>query len=127
MENEPFGENSNLKDDIIPKDKKAKVPLWIQFIIVAFILGLATLGVVVAILTLPDKITSQIIFPLLGIINCVYDIKDISIPTNLVNPNFASLSDFDILIDGVKIPNKNNSFLFNETGEHSVIFEIYNP
>ena len=62
---------------------------------------------------------------ILGEINCIYDIYNINIETNLVGNNFVKNSDFDMFIDDIKI-DYSNKYKFENSGEHKVKFVLYN-
>ena len=61
---------------------------------------------------------------LIGEINCIYDIKNISKETPLLGDKFEQLSSLEIYINNKKI-NSTTKYKFEKEGENEVKFEIY--
>ena len=60
----------------------------------------------------------------MGTISCIYEIKDISKDTIILSNDFQKISKFEIFIDNKSIQYM-KFYLFPQTGENEVKFELY--
>ena len=93
--------------------------------LIGIIIGGCLVFIIILIIILVVCLNSDDEKEVLGEINCIYDINDISIETDLVGNNFVKNSDFDMFIDDIKI-DYSNKYKFENTGEHKVKFVLYN-
>ena len=60
----------------------------------------------------------------LGEINCIFEIKNAEKEISILGNEYETNADFSIIIDGKKIKNVIREYLFSESGEHLVKFEL---
>ena len=118
---EPFGnDNEDLKEVAIPK-KEGKFSLWKRLILFFIIFGIWVVSVIIIIIAVYFSEESENLEKF-GEINCVFDIKNISISYPLLGKEFNK-KNIDIIINDTKI--ELTDYKFNKEGENKVKYILY--
>ena len=122
MEEENAFYNDFSSEDI--KQQKKLSPKLLKLLIgisIIFVLIIVFIIILIIFLNSPKNNDNQ---KSLGIITCIYDIKDISKDTMILSNNFEKNSNFEIFINNKAVP-YTKSYSFSQIGKNEVKFELY--
>ena len=98
-----------------------------KYLIIGISIGVLSIIFLIAIIVLlsgPKNEEKEINLPVIGEINCIYDIQNTGENTILLGEEFDKTSELDIFIDNQKIK-FSKEYKFDKIGQHKIQIKLY--